>query len=286
MIRVVILGSGNIGMDLLKKVITSKLLVPVLIVGRNKESTGLKKAREWGIETSYNGIKELIERHSSYDLVFDATSAQDHIKHSLILKKLNKKVVDMTPSKIGKQIVPFINIKEANSYDNVNMISCGGQASLPIAYAISSLIDNIEYIEVVSSIASKSVGMATRINIDEYLSTTKNALSYFCKVPNTKAILIVNPAEPSIDMQTSISIKTEELDLKRINEIVKNTVKKIQLYVPGYSLIVPPTYENGRIFVMVKVKGLGDFLPTYAGNLDIINCAAIATAEEMCGKNE
>jgi acetaldehyde dehydrogenase len=164
---------------------------------------------------------------------------------------------------------------------NINMITCGGQASIPIAYAIGKSQKNLQYIEVVSSIASRSAGPATRLNLDEYVDTTEQGIKFFSKVNQAKAILNLNPAEPCIDMQTTIFAKVDNPDMPALKKEVDMIVTRIQSYVPGYSLLVNPIYENGRIVVMVKAQGLGDYLPKYAGNLDIINCAAIAVAEKI-----
>jgi acetaldehyde dehydrogenase len=160
------------------------------------------------------------------------------------------------------------------------MVTCGGQASIPLAYAIGQTHENINYIEVISTIASRSAGSATRVNIDEYVETTEEGLRTFSRCKKAKAILNLNPALPSIDMQTTVFAKVERPAMEKLQQAVDIVVKKIQRYVPGYQVIVPPVLENDRIVIMVKVKGRGDYLPSYAGNLDIINCAAIAVAEE------
>jgi acetaldehyde dehydrogenase len=160
------------------------------------------------------------------------------------------------------------------------MVSCGGQASIPLAFTLTQVQQNIEYIEVVSSIASRSAGPGTRINIDEYIENTEAALRLFTKCNNVKVILVLNPAQPCIDMQTTVSAKVAKPDMEKIHIAIAKMEKKIQAYVPGYKIVVPPVYEDNRIVTMVRVRGLGDYLPSYAGNLDIINCAAIAAAEK------
>ncbi len=279
-LRVAILGSGNIGTDLLIKIERSEFLECVLFVGRNLSSPGMAKAIALGIQVSDESINGIVKNSEGIDLVFDATSAKDAKAHWKILDKLGKIVIDMTPAKLGVFCIPAVNLKEVLEHRNVNMITCGGQASIPIAYVIGKTQKNVNYIEVVSSIASRSAGPATRLNLDEYIDTTENGIKHFSKVPNTKAILNLNPADPCIDMQTTIFAQVENPDMETLIQEVDLMVKKIQQYVPGYSLIVPPIYENGRIAIMVKAQGLGDYLPKYAGNLDIINCAAIAVAEQ------
>jgi acetaldehyde dehydrogenase (acetylating) len=278
-LKIAILGSGNIGTDLMIKAERSPYLECSLFIGRNEHSKGMQTARDRGIRVSNEGIQAIIDDPKSCDLVFDATSAKDHIVHSPILERLGKAVIDMTPSHIGKQIIPAINIRDIEYYQNVNMVSCGGQASIPLAHLISTLCQQIDYIEVVSSIASDSAGPATRINIDEYIENTEAALRLFTGCPRVKTILILNPAKPCINMQTTISLKIRNPDIALIRNAVAALEKDIQRYVPGYHLVVPPVLENNRVIISVRVKGLGDYLPSYAGNLDIINCAAIATAE-------
>jgi len=279
--RVAIIGSGNIGTDLLIKVNRSEYLECVLFVGRNLSSPGMAKAINLGIKVSDQSIDGIVKNTDQIDIVFDATSAKDAVLHWEILDKLGKVVIDMTPAKLGALCIPAVNLDEITNERNINMITCGGQASIPIAYAIGKSQKNLEYIEVVSSIASRSAGPATRLNLDEYVDTTEQGIKLFSKVSKAKAILNLNPAEPCIDMQTTIFAKVEQPDMPALATEIDEMVHSIQEYVPGYSLLVPPIYENGRIVVMVKAQGLGDYLPKYAGNLDIINCAAIAVAEKF-----
>jgi acetaldehyde dehydrogenase (acetylating) len=280
-IRIGIIGSGNIGTDLLVKVMRSQHLVCTLFAGRNFNSAGMKKASELGVPISDRGIEAIIKDPTICDIIFDATSAQAHIDHWAALSKLGKTVIDMTPAKLGELCVPAINASACleTGARNINMITCGGQASIPIANAISQVHPDIEYIEVASSIASRSAGPATRHNLDEYIETTEQALQKFSGARQTKAILILNPANPPIDMQTTIYAKIANPDLPAIQLAVNAMVEQIKRYVPGYQLIVPPTIEGGKVVATVKVLGNGDYLPQYAGNLDIINCAAIAMAE-------
>jgi len=200
------------------------------------------------------------------------------------LKKLGLKVIDMTPSHIGKMCIPAVNMAECLNAQNVNMVTCGGQASAPIAYVIGKTQKDVEYIEVVSSIASRSAGPATRINLDEYIGTTESAVQEFSGAKSTKAILNLNPAMPCINMQTTVFAKVVNPDMDALKVGIEAMVERIKRYVPGYSLIVGPIIENGRVVIMVKTLGLGDYLPKYAGNLDIINCAAIAMAEAFAGR--
>lgn len=278
-LKIAILGSGNIGTDLLIKALRSPLLEPTLFIGRNLASPGMAKAHSLGVRISDKSIGAIIDEPDCCDLVFDATSARDHLKHWEVLEKLGKMVIDMTPAKVGEMCIPAINLASSLEGRNANMVTCGGQASIPIAYAIGQTHADVEYLEVVSSIASRSAGPATRINIDEYLETTERGLERFSGCENAKAILVLNPAQPCIDMQTTIFARVKNPDIEALKKAVDEIVGKIQPYVPGYELLLSPVLENGRIVVMVKVRGLGDYLPAFAGNLDIINCAAIAAAE-------
>jgi acetaldehyde dehydrogenase len=278
--NIAILGSGNIGTDLLIKSLRSEYLNCVGFVGRSINSNGMKKAMNLEVRCSDQSIQFILDNSEEIDLVFDATSAKDHMKHAPMLLEKGIRAIDLTPAKVGKMAVPAVNIEDCKDEMNINMITCGGQASIPIAYAIGKTHKDIEYIEVVSSISSKSAGPATRLNLDEYIATTEEGLKKFSGAKKTKAILNLNPAVPCINMQTTIFAKTDSLDINALNKELKPIVKKIKEYVPGYELLVEPLYENGRTIVMVRVKGLGDYLPEYAGNLDIINCAAIAMAEE------
>ncbi|MFA6074228.1 MAG: acetaldehyde dehydrogenase (acetylating) [Negativicutes bacterium] len=278
--RIAILGSGNIGTDLLIKVARSEWLECGLFVGRNFSSPGMVKAASLCVKMSDQSINAIVDNADTIDLVFDATSAKDHLYHAPILKSLGIRVIDMTPARIGKLCVPAVNMKECLSEDNINMVTCGGQASIPIAWAISRAHPGIDYIEVVSSIASRSAGPATRINLDEYIGTTEYALQQLTGCVKAKAILNLNPAVPCVNMQTTVYAKIGNPNMDLISQEVDAVVQRIQQYVPGYQLLVEPTYENNRVIVMVRAVGLGDYLPSYAGNLDIINCAAIAVAEE------
>lgn len=285
-LRVAILGSGNIGTDLLIKIQRSEYLDCVFFIGRNLSSPGMAKAISMGIKVSDESIHAIEKDPDCCDIVFDCTSAKDAVMHWDILNKLGKIVIDLTPAKVGGLCVPAVNLAESVAEQrNVNMVTCGGQASIPIAYAIGKTHADIEYIEVVSSIASRSAGAATRLNLDEYIDTTELGVKLFSNAKKTKAILNLNPAQPCIDMQTTIFAKVKNPDIEALTVEVNKIVAEIKKYVPGYQLLVAPIYENGRIVVMIKALGLGDYLPKYAGNLDIINCAAIAVAEEYAKKS-
>lgn len=284
-IRVGIIGTGNIGTDLLIKIQRSQYLECSIFTGRNLASPGMRIAASMGIRLSDQGIEPIVNEPNLCDIVFDATSAKSHLSHAPILDKLGKFVIDMTPAKIGTLCVPAVNLDEAVESRNVNMITCGGQASIPIAYAISKVHPEIEYIETVSTISSRSAGPATRINIDEYIETTEKGLRIFSGAKEAKAMLNLNPANPAIDMQTTVMAEMKTPNLKQISIEVEKIAQQIQRYVPGYHIVVLPTYDNHRLLVTVRVQGLGDYLPKFAGNLDIINCAAVEVAEHFAQKN-
>ena len=284
-LKVAILGSGNIGTDLLVKVLRSPFLECTLFIGRRLDSPGMVKAKSLGVRVSDLSIEAIMKEPDCCDLVFDATSALAHRYHWSLLEKLGKIVIDMTPSRVGETIVPAVNVQSCLNYQNVNMVSCGGQASIPLAYLVGQTHKDVDYIEVVSSIASRSAGPGTRVNIDEYVETTEEAIQVYSGCKRAKVILILNPANPCVNMQTTISAKVKNPDLEKLNAVFGDMVSKIQGYVPGYKVIASPIWETNRIVIIVRVLGLGDYLPVFAGNLDIINCAAIATAEEYA-RNE
>jgi acetaldehyde dehydrogenase (acetylating) len=279
-VKVGIIGTGNIGTDLLIKIQRSEVLECGVFCGRNSESEGIKFAQKLGVTTSCDSIDYIQQNPSCCDIVFDATSSKVHIYNAPILKKLGKFAIDLTPSQIGKMCVPVINLKECLNYDNVNLVTCGGQAITPIAYAIMKVHPETEYIEVVAGISSKSAGPGTRCNIDEYTQTTKDAITVFTGVPKAKAIIVLNPAEPPMLMHNTIYAKIKDPRIEEITAAVMAMAKKIQKYVPGYKIVLGPVVENNRVTTMIEVVGLGDFLPKYSGNLDIITCAAVNVAEE------
>tara|TARA_B100000768_G_scaffold176235_1_gene188696 strand:- start:204 stop:1073 length:870 start_codon:yes stop_codon:yes gene_type:complete len=284
MLSVAILGSGNIGIDLLCKVIKSKTLSCKLVVGRNLKSNGLVFARKKGFNVSSKGIDAIIESKESIDLVFDATSAKDHLTHWEILKKTNINVIDMTPSKIGCPIIPTINLDDALVNKNINMVSCGGQSSIPLIHTVKKILGNrVQYIELVSSIASISAGPATRINIDEYVTNTASAIKEFSGNKANKVILILNPAEPPIYMQTTLSflLKDNNINLSSLTKNLHTTINRVKEYITGYDLALDPKIIEKRLVIMIKVIGNGDYLPKFSGNLDIINAAAIKVAEHI-----
>lgn len=277
--RVAILGSGSIGIDLMFKVLASRNLQLAFVVGRNQNSEGLSVAKAAGVETSSDGIDFLKGNVQHFDMVFDATSAAAHVLHNDFFQKSGTFAIDLTPAKLGTLCVPSINLQSIENTQNVNLITCGGQASIPLAYALAQAVETIEYLEVVSTISSRSAGIATRENINEYMTTTEYALGKFSGAQHTKAILNINPADPGICMQTTLYARATYKDFSLVEQRLEDMVRNVQSYVPGYQLVLQPMENNGCITLSLTVHGSGDYLPSYAGNLDIINCAAIAVAE-------
>lgn len=282
--KVGIIGTGNIGTDLLIKLQRSVILECGMFAGRDSESRGIKIAESMGVRTSTDSLRAIQDAPDCCEIVIDATSAKVHQYHAPILRALGKYTIDLTPSQVGKMCVPVINMRECLDVDNVNLITCGGQATIPIVYAIMKVHPETEYIEVIASISSRSAGLGTRANIDEFTQTTRDAISLFTKVPRAKAIIILNPADPPVLMHNTIYAKINNPKIDKLRSEIALMVKKIREYVPGYRLTLGPVAENNRLTTMIEVIGLGDFLPKYSGNLDIITCAAIKVAEEYSQK--
>jgi len=288
--KVAIIGSGNIGMDLIYKVIKNPNLEMSLLTGQDSDSPRLQVAKDLGIKTSDKGIQAIIDDPDCCDIVFDATSAKIHETHAPILKKLNKKTIDMTPSGIGVWVVPAFNMAENLDKENINLISCGGQAVIPIIGTINNIVP-VEYAEAVNASGSKSVGPGTRANVDEYTQHTREAIIKVGGAKTAKALIVINPADPPIKMHNTIFCILEQIDAdiaKRIGAAVHEIVEEIQRYVPGYVMTTPPQfdYEKRLVTVMVEVEGAGDYLPKYSGNLDIITQAGVRIASAMAERNE
>lgn len=273
-----IIGTGNIGSDLLMKVMKSGVLECGIFAGRSPDSKGIAMARDMGIPVTCDSIHYIEENLDCCDIVFDATSARVHEYHAPILKALGKYAIDLTPAHVGRFCVPQVNLDEAMEQDNVNCITCGGQATIPVAKALSS-VSRVRYLEIVAAIASKSAGSGTRNNIDEFTQTTKEALIEIGGIKDAKAIIVLNPAEPPVTMHNTVYALVDDPDMDAIRTAVARAEKEIRRYVPGYRVVLGPVYESGRVTVSIEVTGSGDFLPAYAGNLDIITCAAVEIAE-------
>jgi len=280
-VKVAILGSGNIGTDLMLKLRRSELLSLTTVIGIDPQSEGLKMARELGFETIDTGIKGFLEKSELADIVFDSTSAKAHIRHAKLLRDARKQVLDLTPAAVGPFVVPSVNINEHLNSDNINLITCGGQATIPIVHAINR-VQAVEYAEIVATISSRSAGPGTRANIDEFTQTTANGIEKIGGAKKGKAIIILNPAEPPIIMRDTIHVLLEgkRVDKVRIVASVNEMAKQVQSYVPGYRLRQEPFFDGNRVTVFIEVEGAGDYLPKYSGNLDIMTAAAVKVAEE------
>ncbi|PIC78779.1 acetaldehyde dehydrogenase (acetylating) [Sporosarcina sp. P18a] len=279
-VKVAILGSGNIGTDLLLKLSRSPILELTTMIGIDAESDGLKKAAEHGYEVITTGIDGFLERPELADIIFDATSAKAHIYHDEVLRKAGKKVIDMTPAAIGPIVVPPVNLDEHLDADNINLITCGGQATIPIIHAVHQ-VQAVEYGEIVSTISSQSAGPGTRANIDEFTQTTTRGILEVGGAKRGKAIILLNPAEPPILMRNTIHIQVEEeAKTEEITASIREMEKEVQSYVPGYRLRQEPIFDGKDITVFVEVEGVGDYLPTYSGNLDIMTASSVKMAEE------
>lgn len=282
-IRCALIGSGNIGTDLIYKIQRSEVLEPVWMVGIDPESEGLARAREMGLKTTSDGVDGLLKHvlEDNIQIAFDATSAYVHAENSRKLNALGVLMIDLTPAAIGPLCVPPVNLKEHTQKleMNVNMISCAGQATIPIVNAVSR-IQSVGYAEIVASLASKSIGPGTRANLDEFTYTTSSALERVGGARKGKALAIINPAEPPMIMRNTISCLTdEEPDQEKITASILAMISEVQKYVPGYRLVNGPLFDGNKVAVFMEVAGLGDYLPTYAGNLDIMTAAATRTAE-------
>ncbi len=282
-IKCALIGPGNIGTDLLAKLQRSPVLEPVWMVGIDPESDGLKRARAMGIKTTAEGVDGLIPhmRQDGVQIVFDATSAYVHAENSRKVNAQGALMIDLTPAAIGPFCVPPVNLKEhvGKAEMNVNMVTCGGQATIPMVAAVSR-VQPVAYGEIVATVSSKSVGPGTRKNIDEFTRTTAGAVEQVGGARKGKAIIIINPAEPPLIMRDTVHCLTEdEPDQARITESIHAMLKEVQKYVPGYRLVNGPVFDGKRVSVFLEVEGLGDYLPKYAGNLDIMTAAAARTAE-------
>ncbi len=282
-IKAAIIGSGNIGTDLLYKALRSENIEPVWVVGIDPESDGLAKARELGVKTTHEGVDGLLPhvQADNIQIAFDATSAKAHHVNAKKLGEVGVFMVDLTPAAIGPYCVPPVNLQEqvGQSIMNVNMVSCGGQATIPMVNAVSR-IQPVEYGEIIATVSSKSVGPGTRANIDEFTRTTAEGIEKVGGADKGKAIIVINPADPPLIMRDTIHCLTkDEPNQDKITESIHQMVEEVQKYVPGYKLKNGPVFDGKKISVWMEVAGLGDYLPTYAGNLDIMTAAALRTGE-------
>lgn len=283
-IKVAVIGPGNIGSDLMYKIFRSKHLEMALMTGI-VESEGIKRAASLGVPVSTEGVAAVVKA-GDIKIAFDATSASAHLKvNGPALKEAGILSIDLTPAALGPYCVPSVNLDQLRAEPDINMVTCGGQATIPIVHAISR-VAGAAYAEIVACISSKSAGPGTRANIDEFTETTAKALEVVGGADKSKAIIILNPAEPPLMMTNTVMVKVKrpEVGIEKITASINELVSQLQEYVPGYHLRVPPILEGDKVTTIVQVEGQGDFLPAYSGNLDIINAAAVAAAEQLAAQ--
>ena len=300
-VKCAIIGSGNIGTDLMIKIMRmSKTLEMAAMVGIDPESDGLKRAARLGVATTHDGIEGLqaLPVYPEIGIVFDATSAGAHARHDRLLQADGKQVIDLTPAAIGPYVVPPVNLDAMRDAPNVNMVTCGGQATIPIVAAVASVAP-VTYAEIVASISSRSAGPGTRANIDEFTETTSRAIREVGGAGAGKAIIVLNPAEPPLIMRDTVYCLAQTQDREAVRRAIEKMVAEVQAYVPGYRLKqavqfevigdnaplrIPGVAEAAtglKVSVFLEVEGAGHYLPAYAGNLDIMTSAALKTAERL-----
>jgi len=283
-----IVGSGNIGTDLMYKLLRSTHLEPRWMIGVDPDSEGLRRAADSGLESSAEGVDWLLQQTELPDIVFEATSASIHTRNAPRYRESGIRAVDLTPAARGPFVVPPANLLEHIDQPNLNMVTCGGQATIPMVHAVSRIVD-VDYAEIVATVASASAGPGTRQNIDEFTRTTAEAIEVVGGAARGKAIIILNPAEPPLIMRDTIYCSLPaDAELDEIERSIRETATEVRTYVPGYRLISDPQFDEGfhadgrgRVAIFVEVEGAGDFLPPYSGNLDIMTAAATKVGEEI-----
>lgn len=297
-LRCAIVGSGNIGTDLMVKMMRSDKLQLTALVGIDPASEGLARARDLGLDAPHEGPQWILDHADDIDMVFDATSAYVHVRHYKQYAEAGITAVDLTPAARGPKVIAAVNLTEHLDAPNINMVTCGGQATTPMAYAIRRAVERLPYCEMVSTVASKSAGPGTRQNIDEFTKTTSTALREIGGAETSKAIIILNPADPPIIMRNTVfGALPEGTDHDAVLESVYDMEKAVSAYVPGYRLKNQPVIEEGpyntpggvvphRVVVLLEVEGAGDYLPPYAGNLDIMTAAAMRVGEAIADHRE
>jgi acetaldehyde dehydrogenase len=272
-----VLGAGLIGVDLMTKIMRSDYLDLRLVAGRDKATSGLRQAAQLGLPVATGGIQSLIEAEYPFDVVFDATSASSHAEHTEKLSPLGTMLIDLTPSGAGHMIIPTVNPADISSHRDLSMVSCGGQAAVPVLHAIAKA-HQIDYIEVVTTAATLSIGHGTRLNLDEYVETTQEAVRCFTGVRDVKAILNISPARPPATFRVAMSLLGRDLTTDSVHSLVTKAASEVRSFARGFD-VKACTVNDGKAFVAVEVTSAGDRIPRYAGNLDIINSVAIHVAE-------
>jgi acetaldehyde dehydrogenase len=297
--KVAIIGSGNIGTDLMIKVLrTSQSLEMGALVGIDTSSDGLARARRMGVATTDQGVEGLLKmpEFGDIEIVFDATSAKAHHRNDQVLRETGRRVIDLTPAAIGPYVVPVVNLGEHSAAPNLNMVSCGGQATIPMVAAVHRVVA-VHYAEIVASIASKSAGPGTRLNIDEFTQTTARAIERVGGAKSGKAIIVLNPAEPPLIMRNTIFCFSDAADTEAIRKSIHRMIDDVRSYVPGYRLkqeiqfepydstkfplAEGPPFQGVKTSILLEIEGAGHYLPAYAGNLDIMTSAALKTGEKL-----
>ncbi|MGW5422582.1 acetaldehyde dehydrogenase (acetylating) [Streptomyces sp. NPDC003943] len=281
-VTVAVIGTGAIGRDLVSKIDRSPALDLRLVAGRNPESAGLRYAERLGYATTAAGIEAVLAPARPFDVVFDATSAASHRDHWPLLEPLGTLVIDLTPSKVGEMVAPTVTGVSATTGRNVNLISCGGQASVPVVHALAAEFP-VSYVEVVSTVASDVAGRATRLNLDEYVATTGHAVTAFSGVTDVKAILNISPAVPPATFRTAVHALIPGADPAAVRAVADRTAEQVRSFAPGYE-VTACTAVGDRVTITLQVMAHSDVLPPYAGNLDIINSAAVMVAEQHAAR--
>jgi acetaldehyde dehydrogenase len=276
-LSVAVIGAGLIGVDLVTKIMRSDMLDLRLVAGRDKATSGLRQVARLGLPVGYEGIQSLVEAEHPFDVVFDATSAAYHAEHAAKLSPFGTMLIDLTPSRVGQMIFPTVNAADISSHRNLSMVTCGGQTSVPILHAIAKAHE-IDYIEVVTTAATLSIGHGTRVNLDEYVDTTQEAVRRFTGVNHVKAIVNISPARPPATFRVAMSLLGRDLTTDSLRSLVMGAAGKVRSFAGGFD-VTACTVNGGTAFVAVEVTSSGDQIPRFAGNLDIINSAAVLVAE-------
>jgi acetaldehyde dehydrogenase len=272
-----VLGAGLIGVDLAARIVRSRALDCRLVVARDDRTPGLRHAARLGVPTASGGVRSLLDAPEPFDVVFDATTAGAHAEHAERLRPLGTLLVDLTPSQVGRMVVPTVNGADVLEHDDISMISCGGQAAVPVLHALARR-HRIDYAEVVTTAASASVGRSTRLNLDEYVETTQDAVRAFTGIEHVKAILNVSPARPPATFRVALSVLGDGLTAESVRAALAAATEPVRAYAPGFA-VTACVVEDGRALVAVEVTSRGERIPRYAGNLDLINSAALHVAE-------